>query len=135
MAKKEFSEKIDKLTTSLEEVATGKIFATAVFPAEKNDLKRLSKKSGWRFNWKEEFESELKSVYKLTLADETAIIQRLISLADAGDHIFMFLVETALHNYGKKKKFYGVLGNLVAFACKLSFKKGYDADLLPALTI
>ena len=38
----------------------------------------------------------------------------------------MRLVETAPHNYGSNKVYEGVLGNLVAFACKLSFQHGTD---------
>lgn len=40
--------------------------------------------------------------------------------------IYMRLVETAPHNFGKNKVYEGVLGNLVAYACKVSFAKGYD---------
>ena len=38
----------------------------------------------------------------------------------------MRLVETAPHNYGSNKVYEGVLGNLVAFACKVSFEHGYN---------
>ena len=38
----------------------------------------------------------------------------------------MDLIESAKFNKGKNKLYRGVAGNLVAFACKLSFEKGYD---------
>jgi len=38
----------------------------------------------------------------------------------------MHLIESNLFNRGVKKVYFGVPGNLVAFACKLSFDKGYD---------
>ena len=38
----------------------------------------------------------------------------------------MHLIETAPHNYGKLKKYMGVAGNLVAFACKISYEYGFD---------
>jgi len=38
----------------------------------------------------------------------------------------MDLIESAKFNKGKSKLYRGVAGNLVAFACKLSFEKGYD---------
>ena len=38
----------------------------------------------------------------------------------------MNLIESAKFNKGKSKLYKGVAGNLVAFACKLSFEKGYD---------
>ncbi|MFV0564608.1 MAG: hypothetical protein ACK5NB_02135 [Flavobacteriaceae bacterium] len=38
----------------------------------------------------------------------------------------MDLIESAKFNKVKNKLYNGVAGNLVAFACKLSFSKGYD---------
>jgi len=38
----------------------------------------------------------------------------------------MNLVESAPFNIGKNKLYEGVPGNLVAFACQLSFQKGFD---------
>ena len=38
----------------------------------------------------------------------------------------MNLLESAPFNVGKKKLYEGVSGNLVAFACKLSFQKGFE---------
>ena len=36
----------------------------------------------------------------------------------------MHLIESAPFNIGKEKTYLGVPGNLVAFACKLSFQRG-----------
>jgi len=36
----------------------------------------------------------------------------------------MHLIESSPFNIGKSKTYYGVPGNLVAFACKLSFQRG-----------
>ena len=118
---------IDKLTHSLEEASTGSILLTEVLPLEKADLKNISKKSGWKFNWKTEFFEQEKQVYKLVLQEDSPKnIQGIISLTKDVDHVFMNLIETAPHNYGKSKKYYGVMGNLVAFACKLSFENGFE---------
>jgi hypothetical protein len=38
----------------------------------------------------------------------------------------MDLLESSPFNIGKTKLYEGVAGNLVAYACKLSFQKGYD---------
>lgn len=38
----------------------------------------------------------------------------------------MFLLESAPFNMGKNKLYEGVAGNLVAFACKLSFQRGAE---------
>ena len=41
------------------------------------------------------------------------------------DHVFMDLVESAPFNIGRNKLYEGVAGNLVAYACKISFQKGF----------
>lgn len=46
---------VDKLTNSIENVLTKDVFATDVFPVSKEDLKNVTKKSGWVFDWKKEF--------------------------------------------------------------------------------
>jgi len=38
----------------------------------------------------------------------------------------MFLIESAPFNKGRNKIYLGVPGNLVAYACRLAFQKGYD---------
>lgn len=38
----------------------------------------------------------------------------------------MHLIESAAFNIGKHKTYFGVPGNLVAYACKLSFQRGGD---------
>jgi len=41
----------------------------------------------------------------------------------------MHLDESALFNKGQTKLYSGVTGNLVAFACKLSFQRGHDVHV------
>ena len=41
----------------------------------------------------------------------------------------MHLVESAPFNKGKEKVYNGVPGNLVAFACRLSFQRGYEGNI------
>jgi len=38
----------------------------------------------------------------------------------------MHLIESAPFNIGKQKVYLGVPGNLIAFACRLSFHRGYE---------
>jgi len=116
------SQKIDKLTNSLENCISGDSFATDVIELAIEDL--LTLKKGWKFNWNQEFSSENK-VYKLVIRIAPTVIQGLVSIIDKGDHIFMNLIESAPHNFGKNKIYEGVAGNLVAFACQISFEKGY----------
>jgi hypothetical protein len=63
------------------------------------------------------------------IRDNPNIIQGLISLSDQHDHIYMHLIESAKFNKGKQKIYAGVPGNLVAFACRRSFEKGYEGYL------
>ena len=92
----------------------------------KAELKRLTKKNDWSFNWALEFNSNVKEVYKLTIVNNTNIIQGLLSITIETDHVFMNLVESAPFNIGTNKLSEGVAGNLVAYACKVSFQKGFD---------
>lgn len=45
------------------------------------------------------------------------------------DHVYMHLVENAPFNRGKEKMYAGVPGNLVAFACRLSFQRGHEGNV------
>jgi hypothetical protein len=47
-------------------------------------------------------------------------------LTEKEDHIYLHLIESAPFNKGRNKMYAGVPGNLVAFACKLSFHRGHD---------
>ena len=117
---------VDKLTNSIENVVTGDSFQTEISVLSKTDLKGITKFMGWTFNWKTEFNDPVKEVYKLNIVNNSTIIQGLISLEIKADHIYMHLVENAPFNRGKSKMYSGVAGNLVAFACKLSFQRGHQ---------
>jgi hypothetical protein len=120
---------VDKLTNSIENVVTGDSFSTDITLISNSDLKTLSKKNGWSFDWKDEFKHPERDVYKLTIVNNQSIIQGLISLEVRVDHVYMHLVESAPFNKGKKKIYAGVPGNLVAFACKLSFQRGHEGNV------
>jgi hypothetical protein len=114
---------IDKLTNSIENAISGEVFDTFISKIAET---RKIKKSDWVFDWHSEIKSNSKSVYCLTTLNNQNIIQGLISITDKGDHIFMDLIESATFNKGKSKLYKGIAGNLVAFACKTSFEKGYE---------
>lgn len=120
---------IDKLTNSIENVVTGDSFATEISILSKDDLKLVTKKNGWLFNWKEEFSMPEREVYKLNIVNNPSIIQGLISLEVKPDHVFMHLIENAPFNKGKTKMYAGVAGNLVAFACRFSFQRGHEGNV------
>lgn len=120
---------VDKLTNSIENVITGDSFKTDVSVVTQADLKLLTKKNGWLFDWKSELKEPARDIYKLTIVGNPKIIQGLISLEVKIDHVYMHLVESASFNKGKKKMYSGVPGNLVAFACKLSFQRGHEGNV------
>ncbi len=119
---------IDKLTNSIENTVSGDVFDTDIFQLSSNDIRQINK-AVWQFNWQEQLKLIDRKTYKLVIKNNPKIIQGLISLSDLGDHIYMHLIESAKFNKGKSKIYTGVPGNLVAFACKLSFDKGYEGYL------
>ena len=120
---------VDKLTNSIENVVSGDSFSTDISLITLQDLKSVTKKNKWMFDWKFEFKQPERDVYKLTIVSNHTIIQGLISLEVKSDHVYMHLVESAAFNKGKSKVYAGVPGNLVAFACKLSFQRGHDGNV------
>lgn len=119
---------IDKLTNSIEKRTTGKSYETDIALVSTNEIKTIFKKDGWYFNWRKEFTEKGRHVYKLTLKDDKRI-QGLLCLEPADNYIEMLIIETAPHNYGKTKEYVGVPGNLIAFACKISFEMGFNGNI------
>jgi hypothetical protein len=119
---------IDKLTNSIENTQTGEVFDTEIVRLTYKNVREI-KKADWQFNWSEELKDTSKEVYKLTTVNNPTIIQGLLSIEDKQDHMFMHLIESAKFNKGKDKAYFGVPGNLVAYACKVSVDKGYEGFL------
>ena len=117
---------VDKLTRSIENVITGDSFPTDLSYFTKIESKQITKKNGWLFDWKKELSFDDREVYKLTIQNNSAVIQGLISLKIEDDHVYAHLIESAPFNRGRGKVYLGVPGNLVAFACRLSYQKGHD---------
>jgi len=120
---------IDELTNSIRNVISGDSFQTEVSLVVKSDFKTITKKSGWQFDWKQELKHPERDVYKLSIINNQHIVQGLVSLEIKQDHVYMHLVESAPFNKGKQKLYSGVPGNLVAFACKLSFQRGNEGNV------
>jgi hypothetical protein len=117
---------IDRLSNSILNTISGDSFPTEVSILTKNDLKNITRNRGWNFNWRSEFRNEQSEQYKLTIVNNPNIIQGLLSITIEKDHVFMDLLESAPFNIGQNKLYEGVAGNLVAYACKVSFQKGFD---------
>lgn len=120
---------VDKLTDSILNTISGDSFLTEVSILTKSDLKNITKKNGWNFDWKLEFKDLKKETYKLTIVNNPDIIQGLLSITIDKGFIFMNLLENAPFNIGRNKLYEGVAGNLVAYACKVSFQKGFEGYL------
>ncbi|MFS4418123.1 hypothetical protein [Maribacter sp. 2307ULW6-5] len=120
---------VDKLTNSIENVVTGDSFQTVVSLVSTSDLKAITKKNGWLFNWKFEHKQPEREVYNLTIVGNQNVVQGLMCVEVKQDHLYMHLVENAPFNRGKAKMYAGVPGNLVAFACRLSFQRGHEGNV------
>ena len=121
---------IDRLTNSILNTISGDSFPTEVTEVTKADLKNINKKNGWNFNWLTELKLTDRKVYKLTITNNPAVIQGLVSISDNNDHFYLHLIESAPFNRGKKKLYEGVGGNLFAFTCITSWDKGNEGFVL-----
>ncbi|MBS0031101.1 hypothetical protein ACTJJ0_29340 [Chitinophaga sp. 22321] len=117
---------VDRLTNSILNTISGDSFETDVSLVLKEDLKNISLKTGWKFDWKKEFRLTDRKVFKLTIEGNPHILQGLVSLSDYKDHFYLHLIESAPFNLGAPKLYEGVPGNLFAYACRLSLECGYD---------
>jgi hypothetical protein len=117
---------IDKLTNSIQNAISGDCFDTEVLELTQKDLKNVSKRKGWQFNWRTEMNWTDRKVFKLTILENPTIIQGLVSVTDKKDHFYLHLIENAPFNLGKSKLYAGVAGNLFAYVCKLSWDAGYE---------
>jgi len=117
---------VDYLTNSIRQISNGETFETEVVPASKEDIKQTSKKEGWHFSWRTEFNQDDRTVYKLVKTNEPKTIQGLLSLSDTEGFVYVHLAESAPINFGPKKQHEGVGGNLFAYACKRSWDQGNE---------
>lgn len=113
------NELIDKLTNSIENVKSGENFRTQILPFSPNDKGFVKVK--WVFDWNKESQETSRQIFKLITIENPSVIHGLISIEDKRDLVYMHLLENAKFNKGKEKAYLGVAGNLVAYACKLSF--------------
>jgi len=117
---------VDKITESIEDAETGEALDTLVLPVTKADLKEITQKNGWLFDWKFEYLQPAHSMFKLVVEKEPQTIHGLVSLEKKEGFILMQLIESAPFNRGKNKKYLGVCGNLTAYGCKVSKENGFD---------
>jgi hypothetical protein len=121
---------IDKLTNSIENTLTGESHPTEISPVTVEDLAKIKNEATWQFNWGMEYRLPKRKLYKLTTTENPQTIQGLMSMELEIDHVFVHLLENAKLNLGKNKIYLGVPGNLVAYACKISFEKGFEGNVV-----
>ena len=80
---------VDKLTKAIENVITGDSFATDISIVTFSDLKNVTKKNKWQFDWKYEYKQPERDVYNLTIVNNESIIQGLVSLEIKSDHVYV----------------------------------------------
>ena len=95
---------VDGLTNSIRNTISGDSFQTEILRLKNNDLKHITEKNGWGFNWKIEFQDNAKEVYKLTIVNNPDISQGLLSISIESDHVFMNLLK-AHHLISAKTSF------------------------------
>lgn len=125
---------IDRLTNSIVNTISGDSFQTEILPATKEDLKGVTKKGGWKFNWKAEVKLTDREVYKLTIEGNPNIVQDLLSISDYDDHIFMHLIESALLILGSRNYTKGFQVIWLRLLVRNRWKKAMKDSLLSSLS-
>ena len=94
---------------------TGKKYQVSVEPIADEDFKRITK-ARYFFNWKTEKKNR---VYKLRLSNSEEILG-LMSLVqfEEEQRFEIKLLAVAKENRGKEKVYEGIVGNLIAYACR-----------------
>lgn len=110
---------------------TGEEFKGEIEKIKKDDVNKLKGNKNFEFDWSREAQND---VYKIKRKGEDETLG-LMSISDfpKEKRIHINLLEASKENVGKEKKFKNIAGNLIGYACKLAFKKGYDGfvSLLP----
>lgn len=110
---------------------TNKEYVGEIEKVNKSDVQKLKGNENFSFDWSLETEND---VYKVKREGKNEALG-LMSISDIPKEkrIHINLIEASKENIGKGKKFKNITGNLLAFACKMAFQKGYDGfvSLLP----
>ena len=70
-----FALEIDELTNSVNIVISEDSFSTDFYRNTRLELKRITKKKGWQFDWKLELKHPERDVFKITIVNNQTIIQ------------------------------------------------------------
>lgn len=110
----------------LKRILTGEEPDAAIEELSLNDLRQIAREKHFSFDWQLEKDQGL-DLYKLYL-EETDQIVGLMSLNDIPEEfrVHLNLIESSKENIGKEKQLDCIPGVLIAFACELAFRRGYD---------
>jgi hypothetical protein len=112
----------------LEDISNGEKFEAVIEPLTPNDFKAV-KKDKTRFdsfNWNV---YKNKEVYKIRLTMDETILGLMCLVDHPGEGINAVeieLLEVSADNRQRKKRLAHIAGCLIAFACRESFKRGYE---------
>jgi hypothetical protein len=112
----------------LEEVSSGEKFEAIIEPMTPKDFKAI-KKDKIRFDSFDWNAYKNNEVYKLRLAADETILGLMCLIDHPGEGINAVeidLLEVSVENRRGKMKLAPIAGCLIAFACRESFKRGYD---------
>jgi hypothetical protein len=106
------------------DVATNEFIPGEITLLSPKELKALRGNQEFKFKWSAEAKFE---TYKLCRTD-TGQLLGLMSVTNSPEAfaVEIRLLESAKSNVGKGKKVDGIAGCLIAWACRLSIKRGYD---------
>jgi len=117
----------------LRRIPTGEAIAADIEELGDGDLRQISKSKRFSFDWTLE-KVQGTDLYKLFIV-ETGLVVGLVSLIDIPEEfrVHLNLIESSKENIGKEKQLDHIAGCLIAFACELAFKRGYEGfvSLLP----
>lgn len=112
----------------LEDMVSGEKYEAVIEPMTANDFKAV-KKDKIRFNSFNWNAYKNKEVYKLRLTSEETILGLMCLIDHPGEGINAVeieLLEVDASNRRGRKKLAHIAGCLIAFACRESFKRGYE---------
>ncbi len=106
------------------ETKTGEGIEAIIERLSKEEIRKLKGKKEFTFDWSLEIEND---VYKIRLIEKKEVLG-LMSLIDYAEEfrIHINLIESSKNYRGKNKLLKNIPGCFIAFACQLSFKKGYE---------
>lgn len=109
------------------EVGSSQLIGAKIREGDKKEMPSLT--DGWSFNFNKQILSKGKRAFVLVKEDSPTVIEGCMIFSNHETFgPFMDYLEVAPHNLGKKGKYKGVAGCLIAYACRLSFKETIGAE-------